>query len=162
MPGMGEPTNDPFGVFDPPDRMSTAEPMREMANATIDPFAVNRKPDVPWHQITEIEILVAIVAFTAFCIWLGVRMMNRRERWAKWAAIALVALLAYPLSFWPALWISSRQHVGVPVLHAYVPLSATARYLPESTRSNLGRFLVFAIPRDCNLIWGRDKIMVVH
>jgi hypothetical protein len=43
------------------------------------------------------------VAFAAFCVWLGVRIVNRRERWAKWTAVVVVALLVgYPLSFGPA------------------------------------------------------------
>jgi hypothetical protein len=27
--------------------------------------------------------------FAAFCVWLGVRIFNRRERWAKWTLAAL-------------------------------------------------------------------------
>ena len=42
------------------------------------------------------------VVFTAFCVWLGVRIVIRRERWAKRMALGLVVLLAYPLSFGPA------------------------------------------------------------
>jgi hypothetical protein len=32
-------------------------------------------------------------AFTAFVIWLGVRIFNRRERCAKWIAVGLVAVV---------------------------------------------------------------------
>ena len=42
------------------------------------------------------------IAFAATCIWLGVRIVNRRERWAKWTAAALVVVTAgYPLSWGP-------------------------------------------------------------
>jgi hypothetical protein len=45
------------------------------------------------------------VAFAAFCVWLGVRIFNRRERWAKWTAVGLASLpLLYILSFGPACW----------------------------------------------------------
>jgi hypothetical protein len=45
------------------------------------------------------------VAFSALCIWLTVRIVNRREKsrrvtWA--AALAVAALVGYPLSFGPA------------------------------------------------------------
>lgn len=32
------------------------------------------------------------IAFAAFCVWLGVRIFNRRERWAKRTLAALVGL----------------------------------------------------------------------
>ncbi|HLJ11838.1 MAG TPA: hypothetical protein VKU82_11650 [Planctomycetaceae bacterium] len=40
----------------------------------------------------------------AFCIWLTVRVVNRRERWAKRVAVIAATGLAYPLSFWVACW----------------------------------------------------------
>ena len=44
------------------------------------------------------------VALAAFAIWLTVRIVNRRERWAKRTAAALVLLFfVYPLSIGPAL-----------------------------------------------------------
>jgi hypothetical protein len=53
-------------------------------------------------------LLVSIVgtAFAAVCVWLGVRIVNRRERWAKRTAMAVVALLPilYLASFGPACW----------------------------------------------------------
>jgi hypothetical protein len=30
------------------------------------------------------------IAFAAFCVWLAVRVYNRRERWAKWTALGLL------------------------------------------------------------------------
>jgi len=32
------------------------------------------------------------VAFAAFCIWLALRIVNRRERWAKWTLAVVVGL----------------------------------------------------------------------
>lgn len=48
------------------------------------------------------------VAFAALCVWLGVRIYNRRERWAKWT-LAGVLLLAYPLSLFPLEWLETRN-----------------------------------------------------
>ncbi len=46
------------------------------------------------------------VAFAAFCVWLGVRIVNRKERWAKWTLVmTLVGVpVLYVLSFGPACW----------------------------------------------------------
>lgn len=45
------------------------------------------------------------VAFAALCVWLSVRIVNRRERWAKWTLAAAVGLpVLYVLSFGPACW----------------------------------------------------------
>jgi hypothetical protein len=56
-------------------------------------------------------VLPAIgVAFAAFCVWLAVRIINRRERWAKWTAVGLVMaiVVVYPLSIGPACWIVAK------------------------------------------------------
>jgi hypothetical protein len=43
------------------------------------------------------------VAFAAFCIWLAVRIFNRRERWAKWTLATVIGLpVLYVGSFGPA------------------------------------------------------------
>jgi hypothetical protein len=39
------------------------------------------------------------VSFAAFCVWLGVRVINRREWWAKWTAVFVLVVLGYPLSY---------------------------------------------------------------
>ena len=45
------------------------------------------------------------VAFAASCVWLKVRIVNRRERWAKWTLAAVLSLpVLYVLSFGPACW----------------------------------------------------------
>jgi hypothetical protein len=35
------------------------------------------------------------VAFAAFCVWLAVRIINRRERWAMWTLATLAVLSVY-------------------------------------------------------------------
>jgi len=53
------------------------------------------------------------VAFAAFCIWLGVRIYNRRERWAKWTAVGIaLALALYPLSVGPMVWLRKHRWIS--------------------------------------------------
>lgn len=54
------------------------------------------------------------LAFAAFVMWLGVRVVNRRERWAKWAlTVAIVGMpVLYVASFGPACWVTSRLDRG--------------------------------------------------
>jgi hypothetical protein len=77
-------------------------------------------------------LLVLAVAFSAFCVWLTVRIVNRRERWAKWTAVALiVALIAYPLSIGPAYWMCTdgrgrvrNDWAGDAFLNVFAPIIA--------------------------------------
>jgi hypothetical protein len=56
----------------------------------------------------EILLPAIAVAFTAFCVWLAVRFINRRERWAKWTLAAMISLpWLYVLSIGPAIGIAS-------------------------------------------------------
>jgi hypothetical protein len=41
---------------------------------------------------------IAGVAYAAFCVWLTVRIVNRRERWAKWTLAAVLVSLAMYLA----------------------------------------------------------------
>ena len=62
--------------------------------------------------MTHLLPIIAIV-FAAFCIWLTVRIVNRRERWAKRTLAAVVGLpLTYVLSFGPACWMADRDVVS--------------------------------------------------
>jgi hypothetical protein len=61
----------------------------------------------------NIVLPAVIVAFAALCIWLTVRIINRREIWAKWTLAAVIGVPAlYPLSFGPACWVTSRLNFG--------------------------------------------------
>jgi H+/Cl- antiporter ClcA len=61
---------------------------------------------------------VVCAAFAAFFIWLMVRIINRRERWAKWTAVllapALISPVLYVLSFGLVEWL---------VNHGWLPAS---------------------------------------
>lgn len=57
------------------------------------------------------------VAFAAFCVWLAVRILNRRERWAKWTFAAVVGVpILYVMSFGPACWLAA---VPVPIRFSF-------------------------------------------
>ncbi len=62
----------------------------------------------------DLALMTAGIAFAASCVWLGVRIFNRRERWAKrTAAGLLIGLpLLYVVSLGPACWITSRINSG--------------------------------------------------
>jgi len=73
------------------------------------------------------------VAFAAICVWLGVRIINRRERWAKWTlATSILVSILYVLSFGPVCWITSRMNygaTGIPVI--YKPICLSLDRLPS-------------------------------
>jgi hypothetical protein len=88
-----------------------------------------------WWACTGIAFPVVGVAIAAFCVWLAVRILNRHERWAKRTAMLLVVVMAYPASFGPACWISSRTNFGRSLVSAaYRPLTWTFGD-PQSIRS---------------------------
>jgi hypothetical protein len=81
------------------------------------------------------------VALAAFCVWLGVRIFNRREKWAKRMAVGLVALLvAYPLSIGPVGWINSRlQWPGLNDAYGviYIPLIIVYFNCPQPLQDSM-------------------------
>jgi hypothetical protein len=73
------------------------------------------------------------VGFAAFCVWLAVRIFNRRERWTKLTLTAMVGVpVLYVTSFGPACWISSHtldrgDHIGAQTLNMlYQPILSLA------------------------------------
>ena len=76
------------------------------------------------------------VAFAACCVWLTVRIVNRRERCARWTLAGAVGLpVLYVASFGPACWFSSRTHIGIFNLPTvYRPILATL-----SDRGSVGK-----------------------
>jgi hypothetical protein len=63
-----------------------------------------------YNRGMAIALVVLGVSYAALCIWLTVRIVNRRERWAKWtlAGTVIGVPALYLLSFGPACWISVR------------------------------------------------------
>ena len=62
-----------------------------------------------------IALAIFGVAFAAFCVWLAVRIINRREKWTKWTAavyIVLMVLVVYPLSFGPVVSLAHHDYLS--------------------------------------------------
>ncbi len=65
------------------------------------------------------------VVFAAFCVWLTVRIVNRRERWAKRLAWGLIAISAiYPLSSGPTRSVAIRYRM-IPMRGPFVMQTGT-------------------------------------
>jgi hypothetical protein len=70
------------------------------------------------------------VAFAAVCIWLTVRIVNRKERWAKRTLATLLAGVpaVYVASFGPAIWLTQLDDPWAPLTAAiYWPLGRLAK-----------------------------------
>jgi hypothetical protein len=89
-------------------------------------------------------LLLLAVSYAASLIWLTVRIINRKERWAK-RTLAVVVLLPglYVTSFGPACWWLSGPIEEGPVFdyvearcapRIYQPLAWLARHGPRSVR----------------------------
>jgi hypothetical protein len=90
------------------------------------------------------------VAFAAFCIWLTIRILNRRERWAKWTLAGVVGVpVLYVVSFGPACWISSRMQPSGKVVSAiYLPIIRVMwRGRPYVVQGALMHYVEFGAPR---------------
>jgi hypothetical protein len=61
----------------------------------------------------DIALVIFGVAFSAFCVWLGVRIINRRERWAKRMAVGLAVLsVLYVFSSGPMRYAAVSRHTS--------------------------------------------------
>ncbi len=74
-------------------------------------------------EIAETIWAVLGMAFASIALWLGVRICNRRERWAKWAAVGLVAT--------PVLYAISSGPMTILAFHTQV--SHTTEIQPDGT-----------------------------
>jgi hypothetical protein len=85
------------------------------------------------------------VSFAAFCIWLVVRIVNRRERWAKWTlAVVAVAPVIYLLTYGVAVRYDRRQLLPAwtrPVgERAFAPIYWLLSNGPMPVRSSLAAY----------------------
>jgi hypothetical protein len=74
--------------------------LREYLGA--DYFASDHCLDTWDDRAFAIVFPVLSAAFAAFCVWLTLRFINRRERWAKWTLASVAVLTLYVASFGPA------------------------------------------------------------
>jgi hypothetical protein len=94
------------------------------------------------------------VTFASFCIWLGVRIMNRRERWAKWTAVVVLGVLAYPLSLGPACWIASRTDGQKLLRTFYRPLMLLANSARNRNLNHaITRYSMFGAANGWRWVW---------
>jgi hypothetical protein len=75
----------------------------------------------------EILLPALGIAFVAIGVWLTVRIVNRKERWARWTlAVTLSLPVLYVIGFGPACWLASEEKLSPPVGRAlcrfYSPL----------------------------------------
>jgi hypothetical protein len=98
------------------------------------------------------KVIVGIsgLVVAAFVIWLTVRIVNRRERWAKWTAVALsIPLVLYPLSSGPVCWVIHHCDLSKPrlrfVLKLYAPYGLIIENLPEPLKKLEGEYEEFFI-----------------
>src|SRR5579872_6401276 len=108
-------------------------------------FSRSSPPHAILVRITGMVILLSAlgVAIGAFCVWLIVRIVNRRERWAKWTAVVLIVVfVVYPLSIGPACWLERRGWIPRRVTDcAYAPLFYLVRLgATEGTFIRIGPF----------------------
>ena len=62
--------------------------------------------------------LVLVSVYVAVLIWLTVRIVNRRERWAKRSLAGMLAApVIYVGSFGPACWLTSQVYVEGEQVH---------------------------------------------
>ena len=91
------------------------------------------------------------VAFAAFCVWLTVRIVNRRERWAKWTAVGLIVVIfLYPLSWGPALWLQGSGYWPGSLIwadHAYDPIRWALDVAPDPVREGWTSYLTWFLAR---------------
>ena len=106
------------------------------------------------------------VFFTAFCIWLTVWTVNRRERWAKQTLAAVYGLsVLYVAGFGPACWISSQFEAGAQVVTvAYAPLTSTffhedSRAPTSEIEEALFRYSVFGASPNWTWLTSWDPVM---
>jgi hypothetical protein len=79
---------------------------------------------VDHNPTAEMCVVILALAFAASCLWLAVRLYNRRERWAKWTLASAIGLpVLYVLSFGPACQLADRRSLSEEfVLRLYYPL----------------------------------------
>lgn len=69
------------------------------------------------------------VVFAALCVWLVVRIVNRKQRWAKWTLAGVVGVpVLYVASFGPIVWLADHDIISRPQAAAIIsPIIAELR-----------------------------------
>jgi hypothetical protein len=81
----------------------------------------------------DVALSIFGVAFAALCVWLTVRIINRRERWTKWTLAVVVLPVLYIFSLRPMCYMIDRQWIGDQAPRViYWPLRKIDWYFPDS------------------------------
>jgi hypothetical protein len=115
-------------------------------------------------RMSQTIFMVLGVAVAALVVWLTVRIVNWRERWAKRTALALAMLLAgYPLSFGPACWMTSRFGSLYPAFGVtYRPLVWAADHTPGSWQKFLLPYALFGMPKNGQLLIRHSERLAIY
>jgi hypothetical protein len=90
-------------------------------------------------------------AFAATALWLGVRFVNRRERWTKQAAIGLAATLAlYIMSSGPMKFLAFRTQI----VHVSTILPNGTPAIQATSNTNLGTWFPIAY---APMLWASEQ-----
>jgi hypothetical protein len=76
-------------------------------------------------SVDSLSLGLAIIgiASAALCVWLAVRIVNRRERWAMWTAVMVGLPVIYVAGFGPACWLTDDDVLPIKVTgNSYRPL----------------------------------------
>jgi hypothetical protein len=104
-------------------------------------------------------VLIA-VSYAALCVWLTVRIVNRRERRDTLALATLIAApIVYVMSFGPACWLGARQRTGDRALMegVYGPLIETAASMPDPIPTWICHYATCGMPADGGIMLVRGK-----
>jgi hypothetical protein len=90
-------------------------------------------------EVWSVVLPALAIAFAAFCVWLAVRIFNRRERWAKRTLAAAVGLPAlYVATFGPACWLAAKDEAFERIVSiVYHPVTLIWAYGPEPIQRRL-------------------------
>ena len=105
-------------------------------------------------------LLLALMAvvFAAAGVWLTVRIVNRREKWAKRTLAMVLAPAIYVMSFGPACWISSVMN-GPNELLGWIfgPLIEATAVMPEPVQVLFCRYATVGMPNDAGVQFFRGE-----
>ena len=98
----------------------------------------------------DLAVGMLAVALAAFCIWLTVRLVNRREKWARRTLAGLLVGMPvlYVVGFGPAIWLTKLDDPWAPQTAAiYWPLGRAVVDAPSVIREPLAWYAgLFAQP----------------
>jgi len=117
--------------------------------AALTDLPVNLKPG--YDPVMSVVLPALAVAFAAFCIWLTVRIINRRECLAKRTLATAVGLpVLYIASFGPVCWMTSQAHPNTLWGEtAYRPITLLFECGPPAVRDAFNWYAEVLASKDC-------------